>query len=215
MTSAASSMSAVFPGLTGLVLAGGRSRRLGRDKVVLPVSGRCMLERMVDLLQPVCDRVWISGRDPQTVGLGAPLHLEWVPDEVTGKGPLCGILTCLRKAKGPVLAVACDLPLLDQTTLETLVTAWRNKSSEHVMTTYLQQETGFIESLVAIYEPSAEPLLAMALEAGRCKISAAIPENLRYHIPYSQNQAEVFFNVNYPADLAMLRQLGLVHEKET
>ncbi|WP_244963516.1 molybdenum cofactor guanylyltransferase [Oceanidesulfovibrio marinus] len=202
------------PGLTGLVLAGGRSRRLGRDKVVLPVSGRCMLEHMVDLLGPVCDRVWVSGRDAGSVGLGAPLHLEWVPDEVTGKGPLAGILTGLRKARGPVLAVACDLPLLDLATLEKLVAAWRNKPDNLVMTTYLQQETGFIESLVAIYDPAAEPLLANALERGRCKISAAIPEHLRCHIPYSLNDSQVFFNVNYPSDLAVLRRLGLVEETE-
>ncbi len=195
-------------GLTGIVLAGGRSRRLGQDKVALPVSGRCMLEHMVALLAPHCERVWISGRDPATVSLGAPLHLEWAPDEVAGKGPMAGILTCLRKAGGPVLAVACDLPLLDDATVGRLVAAWRSKPHDRVMTTYLQSETGFIESLVAIYDPEAEPMLTAALAAGRFKISAAVPAEARLHIPYAPEEALVFFNVNYPADLAMLRRLG-------
>lgn len=190
--------------LKGFVLAGGKSRRLGTDKVELLWSGQSMLSRTVGLARQVCDEVWISGRNPDGLQVDAP----WLPDEMTGAGPMAGIMTGLKRLGSPLLVLACDLPLLDLATVERLVEGWRDRPEKAVMTTFRQAETGYVESLVAIYQPEAVPLLARSLERGLYKLSRAIPEDVRHHIPYTHDEAMPFFNLNFPADLAFLRAMG-------
>ncbi|BBD07359.1 molybdenum cofactor guanylyltransferase [Desulfovibrio ferrophilus] len=190
-------------GLIGYVLAGGKSTRLGRDKVILPYSGETLLTRTVSLASKFCDQIWISGRDPQTLGVNLP----WMQDDEPGMGPLGGILTGLTRLNKPLLVLACDLPMLDETTVARLVTARKQRPANAVMTTFLQQETGWIEALVSIYEPQAAALLHEAGRQGLYKLSAALPPAVRHHVPYSQHEASPFFNINFPADLAMLRQV--------
>jgi len=189
--------------ITGLILAGGKSTRLGTDKVVLPLSGRTLLARMVTLASRFCPQVWISGRNPENLDVNAP----WLPDDQPGMGPLGGILTGLQRIGGPLLVLACDLPLLDEATVSKLLAAREQRPAQAVMTTFLQPDTGFIESLVAVYEQDAQPLLAVAGQQGLLKLSRAVPPEVRHHVPYSQQEATVFFNINYPADLALLHKV--------
>lgn len=187
-----------------VILAGGKSRRLGRDKVALPYSGDSLLVRTADLANAICDEVYISGRDPRPLGLDLP----WLRDDVPGIGPIGGLLTALRRLNRPVLALACDQPLLDCQTVWSLSEMRKTRFPETVMTTFRQRETGYIEALVAVYEVAALPHLERAVRDGEYKISRAVPQTLRHHIDYSQNDASVFFNINFPADLAVLRRLS-------
>lgn len=192
-----------MPDLAGFVLAGGKSTRLGTDKVCLPYSGETMLQRMVSLARLFCDDIYISGRNPKELNVTEP----WIQDEEQGQGPIGGIISGLRQLRRPLLVLACDLPLLDTNTLSDLVAARGKRPATAVMTTFLQQETGWIEALVSVYEPEALPLLEESAAKGVFKLSAALPPPVRHHIPYSQSEAQVFFNINFPADLAILRQV--------
>lgn len=186
-----------------LVLAGGRSTRLGTDKVVLEYSGATLLSRMIGLAGEHCANVHVSGRDTAAMEVDAP----WLPDDVPGMGPIGGILTGLRRIGGPLLVLACDLPLLDAGTIQRLLDARARRPADAAMTTFLQPATGYIEALVAVYEQAAEPLLARSVDAGVFKLSRAVPRERRHHIPYAQAESSVFFNINYPADLAMLERI--------
>ena len=76
------------------------------------------------------------------------------------------------------------------------------------MTTYRIVETGFVESLVAIYDPAGEPVLREHLARGQRRLSAIFPEALRCHVDYSRDDpavARAFFNVNSPPDLIRAR----------
>lgn len=183
-----------------MVLAGGKSRRLGRDKAAVELDGCPMLARMVSLARRFCPRVAVSGRDPSPLVTGVP----WFLDEEPGLGPIGGIVTALERYATPCLVLSCDLPLLDEETLERLMAAWRNKPQAAVMTTFLQPSTGFIEALVSVYEPQAAPILRGAKEKGCRKLSRAIPPELRHHVPYAMDEAGAFFNVNTPADLEQI-----------
>lgn len=190
----------------GLVLAGGKSTRLGLDKVGLNYSGQVMLSRMVKLARSFCKEVYVSGRNPAELGVNAP----WMADAVVGIGPMGGILTALKELQRDILVLACDLPLLDKDTIEALLKAHRSCPAGKAMTTFLQSETGYIEALVAVYTPAAIPLLEHAVQKNIYKLSRAIPEEMRHHLTYSRDKAGVFFNINFPADLAMLRQVEAV-----
>jgi len=89
-----------IPGLSGFGLAGGKSRRMGRDKATLQFRNRSLLEHMVHLLSTVANPVRVVGHDA-------------LLDKIPNCGPLGGILTALETSESPMnLMVAVDLPLL-------------------------------------------------------------------------------------------------------
>jgi len=197
--------------VAGMVLAGGRSRRLGQDKVLLCHEGATYLARSVQLLQRFCASVMVSGRDPSlpdAMGQHTGAQAAWLPDDVPGIGPMGGVMAGLRHLGQPLLVIACDLPLLDGATLSRLLEFQTAKPATALMTTFLQRETGFIESLVAIYEPGALAHLEAASKRGEYKLSNALPRELRHELPYSrEREGRVFFNINRPQDLQQLEEM--------
>ncbi len=191
--------SAIAPEVA-VILAGGKSRRLGRDKAAVLVDGEPMLARGVRLASLFCPRVAVAGRDPGPLCPGVP----WFLDQEPGLGPLGGIVTALERFGTSCLVLSCDLPFLDRTTLERLLEAWRARPPHAVLTTFQQRETGFIEALVAVYEPQAAQILRRANEQGCRKLSQAIPAALRHVIVYSVADDQPFFNVNTPEQLSRL-----------
>lgn len=197
--------------MIGVVLAGGRSTRLGQDKVRLrlPGDGRDMLARTADLLAACTDGVVISCRAPdageETLALPG---IRSIPDAEPGLGPLGGVWSALRELRQPILVLSCDLPFMDVPTLRRLIDARGARPPEALMTTFQQAETGFIEALVAVYEPACLPWFDAAWEQGIRKFSVVIPEELRTHVPYARSEALPFFNINYPADFEIARRLA-------
>ncbi|WP_246287977.1 molybdenum cofactor guanylyltransferase [Desulfolutivibrio sulfoxidireducens] len=203
--------SAASPGpdsreVLGVVLAGGKSVRLGRDKVAEVFLGQNMLARTVNLLFRVVGQVVVSGRDPSPFGISVP----WLPDAVTGKGPAGGVLTVLEAFGRPILAVSCDLPFLREKTLADLLAARDRRPAKALMTAYRRIDTGYMESLVAVYEPAGAPLLRRAIETGSNRLFSVFTEDLRHHLDYDPDDsvaARPFFNVNSPRDLALAREM--------
>jgi len=188
----------------GVVLAGGTSSRMGVDKARLSFGGEPLLRRVGERLARVTGKVLVSGRDPADCDWCVP----WVPDAVPGFGPASGVLTALEAAGRACLVVSCDLPFLDEATLRRLVAAWRRRPRQTLMTTFRIVETGYIESLVAIYESDGASLLRESLSRGEPRLSGIFSEDVRCHIDYSREDwsvARAFFNVNSPPDLLRAR----------
>ena len=103
------------PQVTGIVLAGGRSTRMGTDKASLPVlGGRTLVQRTVDAVAEVADEIVVV-RAPGRVlpPPGSPRPIRIVEDPVESEGPLVGIAAGLRAAAAPVaLVLGCDMPFL-------------------------------------------------------------------------------------------------------
>ncbi|HDS1581510.1 molybdenum cofactor guanylyltransferase [Stenotrophomonas maltophilia] len=99
--------------IAGIVLAGGLSSRMGRDKALLPWQGRTLLEHMQGLLlQAGAERVWVSGDYPAFAG---------IPDQVARCGPLGGLYSvAMRMPDGPAWVVPVDTPLLPARLLQQL-----------------------------------------------------------------------------------------------
>jgi molybdopterin-guanine dinucleotide biosynthesis protein A len=108
-----------FDSISGFVLAGGESRRMGQPKQRLVLSGETMLERQVRLLSSVCGRVSVVGPPVEL----APPVVPYIPDLLAGRGPLGGIHAALSASRAEFnLVVACDLPFLKKRFLQQL--AW-------------------------------------------------------------------------------------------
>lgn len=153
--------------INGLVLAGGKSRRMGRDKAMLSYGDRAtQLERTVGLLQSVCDRVFVSQRTEQSFPM--PPDCQALLDSVDDiAGPLCGILSAMRAyPETHWLVLACDLPHLRVATLEKLIHEFHAASPQ--LTAYRGAHDGLPEPLCAIYPMGSDvELYALSKDLGK------------------------------------------------
>lgn len=151
------------PPLYGLVLAGGASKRMGRDKAALAYRGQAQLTRTFDLVSRHCARTFVSVRREQT---GDPSRSGYpqITDLIEDAGPIAGIAAA-QAAHPDVgwLVVACDLPFLDDAAIELLVA----RRGNHPITAYRSTHDGLPEPLCAIYEPSTRVGLIEAITLGR------------------------------------------------
>lgn len=111
-----------IPTRAGIVLAGGRSSRMGDDKAALVLDGRTLLQRTVDVLSSVADEIVIvgaPGRALPPVTTARPCRRA--DDAVEGEGPLAGIAAGLEAVRAPVaVVVACDMPWIEPALLRLL-----------------------------------------------------------------------------------------------
>ena len=150
--------------LYGLVLAGGRSTRMQRDKAGLEYAGRSQLERAVELITPLVERIFVSVRPDQT---GDPLRARFaqIVDSGEVSGPIAGIIAAQSHHPDVAwLVLACDLPLLDGETLGHLL---RSRRPQKQATAYRSSRDGLPEPLCAIYEPSSREALRAHVAGGR------------------------------------------------
>jgi molybdopterin-guanine dinucleotide biosynthesis protein A len=105
--------------VSGLVLVGGSSSRMGRNKALLPVGGVPLIERVVAALRPLATDILLMTNEPAPY---AHLGLPCIPDEQPGYGPLMGLYSGLKAVRHEaVLLVACDMPFLNPALLARLV----------------------------------------------------------------------------------------------
>ena len=189
------------PALHGLVLAGGQSQRMGRDKGAIAWHGKEQRYHMADLLREVCEEVYISCRPEQQPDLSS--SYKTLPDTFTGLGPYGALLSAFREQPDVAwLVVACDLPLLDRQTLQQLTTG-RNTAA--IATTFESPHDGFPEPLIAIWEPKSYPVLLSFLAQGyTCPRKVLINSAIKMLKP--QNP-EALMNVNTPEELEQVKQL--------
>ncbi len=146
--------------LTAIVLAGGQSTRMGRDKALLPVAGRTMIEHIVEQLRPHFDEILISANDPDRYAF---LGLEVVPDARPGLGPMAAIAASIARARHEqCFVIPCDAPTVPLGPLYRLLRRARRGSDVVVP---LTPESHF-EPLFAIYSRRLAPKLNRALERG-------------------------------------------------
>ena len=152
---------------TGIVLAGGASRRMGADKALLPVSGRRMIEVVADRLRGAFAEVLVSAERGDDYGF---LGLEVVPDLEPGRGPIMGICSCLKRAHHDRAAVvACDVPRFDAAFLVGLVRELGGRDAVVPV-----DADGMPQPTFAAYRRSMVPHLERTMAAGRLSILDAL-----------------------------------------
>ncbi len=187
---------------TRIILAGGQGRRMGQDKAALVWDGMTLLERAARVAsEGPPGLVAVVGRErPQ----GWPLpNVRFVPDQAPGQGPLEGLLTALRVFKDTrLLAIACDLPLLDARALNWLMgEADARAPLAHGLACV---NKGQIEPLFAVYTPSCLPLAEECRRAGLRSLQALIGRGRFAFADAPDWVCAGLVNVNTPDDLAAL-----------
>jgi len=146
----------------GLILAGGSSSRMHRDKAALAYRGKSQLDRVFELASRHVPAVYVSVRAAQTSD-PARAHRPMIVDSVAGEGPIVGIRSALAAHDQVAwLVLACDLPFLSDAALSQLLS---ERDTSALVTAYRSTHDGLPEPLCAIWEPAAAPVLA-AYQAG-------------------------------------------------
>lgn len=189
-----------FPSFDGVLLAAGRSRRMGSDKALLPVAGgRVLWERQVDVLRAAgVLRLWISARPDQG---WVPAGAAVVTDERADAGPLAGVVAAWRKSEAShLLVLAVDLPELP--------VSWLNRLMARVEAdcgVAGRHPTGIFEPLAACYPRNWLPGWSAALQSGRLSVQKLLAEadagGQLVKMPIASGEAPWFLNLNSPADL--------------
>lgn len=148
----------------GVVLAGGASRRMGRDKALLEIAGEPLLARQVALLRSV-------GLEPLVAGRPSPADAAWrgLPDRTPGEGPLAAVVGVLAELRSPVLVVAVDAPRLRGAHL-----AWLLAQADAGPGVVAAGADG-PDPTFAIYAPEALPAAEVLLAQGRRALHRLIP----------------------------------------
>jgi molybdopterin-guanine dinucleotide biosynthesis protein A len=149
------------PLLNGLVLAGGKSVRMGFDKTMIEWHGKDQRSYMTDTLKAICNDVYISCRSEQQDEIK---NYKTIPDTFTGLGPYSAILSAFRENPDAAwLIAASDLPLIDNETLNYLI---QHRDTSKIATTFESPHDGFPEPLITIWEPKSYPILLSFLAQG-------------------------------------------------
>jgi len=184
--------------IAGLVLAGGRSQRMQRDKATLELAGETQLARAVRLVSAVASKTFVSVR-PDQVAEAERARWPQIVDRLENIGPAAGILAAQEQLPDHAwLVVAVDLPLLDAETLSQLV---RERDPRSLATAFRSSHAdGLPEPLCAIWEPASREPLAAFLQTGRsCPRKFLLTHGI--HLLHLAT-ADALANMNTPDDYA-------------
>ena len=191
--------------VSGIVLAGGQSSRLGTDKSFISVNGHPLIEQVVARLARLSDDVIIVANSRERYD---HLGVRLVGDIYPGKGSLGGIYSGLRAAANAYsLVVACDMPFLDLNLLRYMILL----AGGHDVV--IPRIGGLLEPLHAIYSKSCQEPIDRLLARGGLKIIDFFSEvRVRYveedEVDIFDPQHLSFFNVNTPSDLEEMKKLA-------
>jgi molybdopterin-guanine dinucleotide biosynthesis protein A len=187
--------------ITGIILVGGKSRRMGRDKAFLPVEGKPLFERVLSVFRECFDRtVLVGDREERFAAYGLPV----VPDIYPGSS-LGGLYTGLYHAETEhVFVSSCDLPYPNAEILRHLCSLRSGFDAVVPATAH-----GY-EPLFALYAKSCLGPIKTLLESGDYCAYAYYPQVRVRHVPYVElahldRDGKAFLNVNTPDELARLR----------
>lgn len=182
--------------ITGIVLAGGKSSRMGVDKSLLIWKGKALVSHAIDNLRPLCSKVVISSNNPVYDFTGC----ETWPDDLPIQAPVAGIYSCLRRSGTEInIILSCDMPFAGTT----LITHLLKYAGVYPMV--VPEYNNLIEPLCAIYSRSITEDLERYIRDGDYSLYRFI--NSRPHqyvkiddsLPFYHNK--LFYNINTQQDL--------------
>lgn len=189
--------------ITGIVLAGGKSSRMGTDKCCLTLGGISLVEIALHKLQTLCSEVVISSNSYDFDHLGVKV----IRDLITDSGPLAGIYSAIKKTNAQnYLVLPADLPFMTTDFLKQLV-----EPSGNYDVVVPRNNEGFIEPLAAYYSRACLPVIEESLLSGDFSVYKIFKKlNVRYfeweNLPIAGNKL-LFMNLNSPEDYRQAEEI--------
>ena len=152
--------------ITGIILAGGKSSRMGSDKALLKINNTTFIEKIIVVMQPYVDEIIIISDNINHDRFNTRREEDFVKDA----GPLAGLLTGLNHAKHEnVLALSCDIPLISEIVIETLI----NQADDDYEVNQIESD-GKTMPLIAIYKKSCYQSIFRFLQNDERRLRVAV-----------------------------------------
>ncbi|HEY5674389.1 MAG TPA: molybdenum cofactor guanylyltransferase [Malonomonas sp.] len=188
-----------YPDVTGVILAGGKSRRMGTDKAQLELSGQSLFERSLQLLQSFFSRIIIAGDRPDLVRPGIPAIADLYPGSALG-----GLHTGLKTATTDWIFVApCDMPFPDARIVAALL-----QNRQGVDAVVPRTASGY-EPVFALYHKNCLPQMEAMLQQNQFRIYDFYQRiAIRYLEPpqLPDGWQRSLININTPEQLAQIKK---------
>jgi molybdopterin-guanine dinucleotide biosynthesis protein A len=186
-------------GVTGIILSGGKSSRLGEEKGLALFRGRPLIEYAIDILRPVCEQIIVSANNQ--LNRYAEYGYQVVVDEVKNAGPIGGLFTCLKMSSTQYnFVLSCDTPFVDSRLYPYLL--------EHIENFQIAaplHKGNLIEPLVACYATNVLWDIQRSIENERYKLHDVFGEirfkavKIYQDLPFCSE--ELFWNINTKNDI--------------
>lgn len=186
--------------VTGIILAGGKSSRMGQDKGLMIWKGQTFTEHIIEALDPLVDELFIVSNSDKYKQFGLRVYQDVLED----RGPLGGIYTGLSNSDGyRNIIVSCDVPLITTNTLHRLI------AHDEEQYDIVQLSDGSREMpLVAMYKKSCEGPFLDRLEQDKLKLQAAVSAMKVKTVILPEEKAYTLRNINTQEDFENLRDSG-------
>ena len=197
----------MFDNITGIILTGGNSSRMGKDKALLPLpdnEGVTFVEQLTTMLTPLCSEVLLVARDDvQAANYAHLIGARTLTDRVPGHGPLMGLCSGLSAMHNlHALVVAVDMPFVQPALLSFLL-------SQPLTSSLLVPVVNTIpQVLLAIYPRAVLPFIERRLQEGRRDLRSLLEVAPVRYIDETQlrlvdPELRSFINVNTPGELSL------------
>jgi len=176
--------------IVGIILAGGKSSRMGFDKTKIDFKGKSFLDKTIALMENFTDNILVSSNND--VDIKYPI----IKDEIKNIGPLGGIYTILKNIKNDVaLIIPADMPMLDKEIIKKLIENYSENDDICVF-----ENNGKPEMLVGIYHKRLLPIIEKQIEKKEYKLQILLQKSVSKKIDGSLFTQQ-FININTPDDL--------------
>lgn len=190
--------------ITGVILAGGQSQRMGgQDKAWLSIADQPLIKWVSQNLRPQVNHMVVNAN--RHFDNYRPLHLTVIPDiEFIGKGPLAGIWAVFNHVKDDyILTVPCDVPFFPTNLSQQLYTAMRQNKRLAAVASY----AGKLEPAFALIHRQLKPVILSYLNHEQLQLQQFLLQQQAAVVNFHSVDALAFVNVNTPADVQNLEKL--------
>ena len=178
--------------VTGIVIAGGKSSRMGTNKALMKYSGKMLIEHAISIIEPLSNQIIISSNEPL-------LQLKYnnITDKINDVGPIGGLYSCLMESNTNFnIVIPCDAPHIESNLYKLLI-----ENSENVDAVIPRLPNGKLEPLVACYSKSIIPVIESSINSGDYKLVNLLSKLKVKYIDI--NNINQFKNINTPKDILM------------
>lgn len=192
--------------ITALILAGGKSSRMGQDKALILWDGTPILERVCQVAAECCQQVYILTPWPDRYQAIVNKKYKFLQESRPGQGPLVGLTEGLAEITADwILLLACDLPLLEPEILQNWVSQLSHLPID--ILAVVPRRAELWEPLCAFYRREALPNLYKFIQKGERSFQAWLQEIPVQAIPVGEKEARMLWNCNTPTDLQQVVDL--------
>lgn len=194
--------------VSGIVLAGGQSRRMGTDKAALQIGGKTFVESILTAMKPVFDEILVVGRrsvqscvtDEQLVS-----DVRVVPDLKPGMGPLGGLHTALECTQLPVFVIGCDMPLVTTASMRWIISEAGSKLQNSDVEAVVCSRKNCVQPLFSIYKHNCKRGVSTLLEQQKRSLVGLIDRISETVVTLPDQFSGAVVNFNEPEQLRTYR----------